>query len=388
MAGLTPQGFVAKTTDELRAELEAAVRARLGADIDVGAESVFGHVIAVATTHYASLWELVEAVFNARDPRAAAGRALDVVAELCPGIPRLGETKGTVTLRVSLNAGVTLAAGAVAHVTGDPTSRWRTTAAATNGGGAPAQVDVAAECELAGRRLAPSGTIAVIATPSPGWTAVTNPADADPGREVESDAALRLRREDRLQQNGTSPLAAIRAALAAVDGVTDVVVWENVSDFTDDDGRPPHSVEAMVLGGTNAAIARALWDAKAGGIRTYGTTGVVFTDDNGEARTVYFSRPSDLAVYCTIKVAVDADVYAGDAAVEQAVLDAAEGYGTGEPVLLSDLILAARAVTGVRDVQVYLGTSASFTAQRRENLAAGTRQRAVFDSSRTSVEAL
>ena len=389
MAGLTATGFVAKTVEEVLAELRAAIRVRLGDDVDTSAESLVGQVLAVFATKIAEGYELDEAIYNARSPAGASGAALDVDAALCPGIERLPATKGTVTLSVTLAAGASLAVGAVARVAGEPSNRWVTTETVSNGGGAPAAVDVAAEAEIAGRTLANSGTITEIATPSVGWTAVTNAADAVPGTEIETDAAFRVRREQRLQRAGSSPLEAIAAQVAEVDGVTQAIAWENATDYTDAFGRPPHSVEVMVLGGLAADIGRALWDAKAGGIRTYGTeAGVTFTDANGQSRTVYFSRPTSLSVYVTARVTTDPDTYAGDTAVEDAILAAGEDYLAGEDPRVSDFILAVRAVTGVTDVEIWLGTAAGLGSQARENLSVGERQRAVFDSARVTVTVL
>lgn len=389
MAGLTSTGFVGKTVEEALAELRGAVRGRLGDDVDTAAESLVGEILAIAATKIAEGYELAEAIYNARSPSGASGAALETVAALCPGINRLGATKGTVTLGVTLAAGVSLASGAVAHVAGEPSNRWVTTETVSNGGGVPAVVTVAAEAEIAGRTLANAGTITEIATPSVGWTAVTNATDATPGTEIERDAAFRVRREQRLQRAASSPLDAIIAEVAEVAGVTQCVAWENATDHTDSAGRPPHSVEVMVLGGTTADIGRALWNAKAAGIRTYGTAApVTITDANGQSRTVYFSRPTSLNAYVTARVTMDPDTYAGDAAVEDAILAAGEGYLAGEDPRVSDFILAVRAVTGVTDVEIWLGTSGIFSAQLRENLPVGERERAVFDSARVVVEVL
>ena len=386
MAGLTATGFVAKTVEEVLAELRAAIRVRLGDDVDTSAESLVGQVLAVFATKIAEGYELDEAIYNARSPAGASGAALDVDAALCPGIERLPATKGTVTLSVTLAAGASLAVGAVARVAGEPSNRWVTTETVSNGGGAPAAVDVAAEAEIAGRTLANSGTITEIATPSVGWTAVTNAADAVPGTEIETDAAFRVRREQRLQRAGSSPLEAIAAQVAEVDGVTQAIAWENATDYTDAFGRPPHSVEVMVLGGDSEDIARAIWAAKAAGIQTYGTESVVtFADDRGVTRSVYFSRPTSLSAYATLLIITDPATYAGDAAVETAFLAAMEGLRAGEVARNAIAVAALLEVTGVRDAVVWMGSTSTFTSQTRDNLAPTERQRIVFDSARVEV---
>lgn len=386
MSGLGSTGWVPKTVDELRQEAEETIRTALGDDVDVSAESVFGPLIAALATKLGELWELVGSVYNARVPAGASGAALEALCELSPGIERRAATKGTVTLSVTLNAGVTLPTGSRASVSGEPSNAWVTTEDVTNSTGSPATVSVAAEALDAGRTPANAGTITVIATPVTGWTAVTNAADATPGLEIETDAELRLRREQRLQRAGSSPLESIEAELSEVDGVTQAIAWENATDYTDAFGRPPHSVEVMVLGGDSEDIARAIWAAKAAGIQTYGTESVVtFTDDRGVTRSVYFSRPTSLSAYATLLIITDPATYAGDAAVETAFLAAMEGLRAGEVARNAIAVAALLEVTGVRDAVVWMGSTSTFTSQTRDNLAPTERQRIVFDSARVEV---
>jgi uncharacterized phage protein gp47/JayE len=386
VSGLGSTGWVPKTVDELRQEAEETIRTALGDDVDVSAESVFGPLIAALATKLGELWELVGSVYNARVPAGASGAALEALCELSPGIERRAATKGTVTLSVTLNAGVTLPTGSRASVSGEPSNAWVTTEDVTNSTGSPATVSVAAEALDAGRTPANAGTITVIATPVTGWTAVTNAADATPGLEIETDAELRLRREQRLQRAGSSPLESIEAELSEVDGVTQAIAWENATDYTDAFGRPPHSVEVMVLGGDSEDIARAIWAAKAAGIQTYGTESVVtFTDDRGVTRSVYFSRPTSLSAYATLLIITDPATYAGDAAVETAFLAAMEGLRAGEVARNAIAVAALLEVTGVRDAVVWMGSTSTPTSQTRDNLAPTERQRIVFDSARVEV---
>lgn len=384
-AGLTATGWVPKTATELLAELETDVRSELGNDIDVSAESVFGPVLAVCATKLRELWELAGAIYAARTPGGASGEALAAVAGIFPALDRRAATKGTVTLSVTLNAGVTLSAGSRASVSGEPSNAWVTTASVTNGGGSPATFSVAAEALDAGRTPAPAGTITVISTPVSGWTAVTNAADATPGLPVEKDAAFRLRREQSAQRAATSPLDAIVAKLLEVSAVTQVVGWENVSAFTDSFGRPSKSIDLLVLGGDDEAVGRALYAAKAGGIETVGSTSVTFTDANGASRTVKFSRPTSLSMYATVRVEIDPDTYAGDAAVKAAFLEISDDFRAGSPARISDLLTAVCAVAGVIDAYVLVGTVATEALQQRTNFAPGPRERCVFASGRITV---
>lgn len=67
------------------------------------------------------------------------------------------------------------------------------------------------------------------------------------GSGEESDNVLRTRRVVELGRRGSSTVAAMRADILQVDGVTFCAVYENDTDSTDSAGRPPHSLEAVVL---------------------------------------------------------------------------------------------------------------------------------------------
>jgi len=384
-AGLTATGWVPMTATEVLADLETDVRAEIGSDVDVSAATVFGPVLAVCATKLGQMWELVGAVYAARTASGASGEGLAAVAGIFPALERRAATKGTVTLSVTLNNGVTIPSGSRASVTGEPANAWVTTAAVTNSTGSATTLTVAAEALDTGRTPAPAGTITVISTPVSGWTAVTNLADATAGLPVETDAAFRLRREQSAQRAASSPLDAIVAQVLEVSGVTQVTGWENTSLLSDAIGRPGKSVEAMVLGGTDAAVGRAVFAAKAGGIETVGSTTVTFTDANGRTRSVKFSRPTSLTMYATIRVEVDPDTYAGDAAVKAAFLEVSDEFRAGSPARISDLLTAVCAVAGVTDAYVFIGTVATEALQQRTNYVPGERERCVFADGRITV---
>lgn len=349
MAGLTSTGFVEKSVEEILDEVATAQRASpaLGSDFDTSAESPAGQINAALATQLGAVWETAGVVYRSRSPRDAQFAGLDAVCSLT-GTVRRAATKGTVTLTVNLNAGRTLPAGSVAHVAGDPANRWVTLTSVTNSTGAAANVTVNARAEAAGVFVANAGTITSIATPVTGWNSVTNLADAAPGAEAETDGQLRARRLAELFAGGTSPVESVRAALSRVTGVSSVAVAENDTDETVD-GMPPHSLRAVVQGGTDDAVALALWRAKAGGIRTVGETSVVIVDAMGANRTVNFTRPTTVNVYLEVTVVYDAATYAGDAKLKAALVAVTTGQLAGQTLRKSAVISAALALAGVTD---------------------------------------
>ena len=408
--GLLPTGFVAPTLEEIRGELEDALRAKLGADLDTSAESVVGQLVAIMATRERTLWELAEATYQARTRAGASFAALTEIARLT-GTERRAATKGTVKLLVTLGAGTTLPLGSVAAVLGQASNRWVTTAAVTNPGPGVASLEVYAEAETAGTVRANANTITVIATPVAGWTAVINPADAAPGEEIETDAELRARAEEELSQPGTGSVPGIRAdllnlskgiatattltqaELEAVDGsILSVVVETNRGSWPDAEGRAPHSVEAIVLWtrgidpGRKALatgiFALQLYYSTPAGITWHGTQSTTITNDNGATETVRWSEASDVNVYVEVTLARSSS-WAGDAAVKAAIVTWSEALLLGEDVIRARLYPVLLALPGVLDViEIRLGRTASTLPQ---NLTLGPREAALFDTGRITV---
>lgn len=397
--GLTPTGFNPKTTDDIVAEIGAALRANIDPTLDTSAESVIGQFIAAFAVQTRSTWELGGAAYSARDPGAAANAQLEAVCALT-GTKRRAKTKGRVTLRLQLTNGTTVTVGAVAQVSGQPENRWVTLATVTNSSGVTDWFEVEAEAQTAGVYRANAHAITVIATPVSGWLAVDNNLDAAAGTDDEKDPALRARRDAELSRPGSTTLPAVRAELLELvddDGealLVAAVVQANTSSVTDSEGRPPHSVEAIVqfapglagapLAAARQAVADQLFASVAAGIGTFGQQSATVLDPQGDPQTVRWNEPTEVPVWVEISLSVDPETYVGDAAVQQAVLDFGDTLALGDDVVRNRLLCAVLDLAGVRDVlALTLGTSASLL--QPSNIAIGPRDVAAFDSSRITV---
>ncbi|MFH0902153.1 MAG: hypothetical protein V2A73_16095 [Pseudomonadota bacterium] len=200
------------------------------------------------------------------------------------------------------------------------------------------------------------GTLTTIATPVSGWTSTTNVIEADVGRVEESDVDARQRRCKSLLVNR------LTTRLLAVDGVDGVKVYENDTGETDDDGRPGHSVECVVTGGTDTDVAETIYQVKAAGIQTYGNNVQYITDDNDKLHAIYFSRVVEVPIYVAVTVnslydEEDLPTSAADA-IKQAVVDYGDTYVGGMDVInqrISGAIMTA--VAGLESLTVNIGTS-------------------------------
>jgi hypothetical protein len=344
---LTSAGLELPLVETLVAAVEARLRAALGEGLGTGPRTVVGQLNGVFSSQVRDVLELVADVYDSYDPDLAAGAALDRLCALT-GTARLAASQSTVTVSVTLSAGATVAPGdLVLSVVGSPESTFANRDELANPSGIQAVVSGVFLSVENGAIEAPAGSLTVISQPAAGVVSATNPADAVPGREVESDADLRSRRERELFRPGSSTVDAITVDVADADDViVQVKVFENVTDETDADGLPPHSIEVMVYDGTSDGsavsddvIAQAVWEAKPGGIRSFGSITADATDANGETRSVQFSRPTALNLFVRLTLSVTDDWLGTDDEdeIKDRVAEFGRTLGTGDDVVLSRL---------------------------------------------------
>jgi uncharacterized phage protein gp47/JayE len=221
-----------------------------------------------------------------------------------------------------------------------------------------------------------------------------NPLDADPGEDLEDDADFRARREDELRAQGEATVEAILADMLDVEGVDAAVVFENDTDFTDGDGRPPHSNEVIILGDDpdtdlDDRVGAALFATNGGGIQTHREAGaqgrtVTVTDSQGVDHDMNFNRASKVTIWIIIDADVISDDYAGDGAVKAALVAQGAGYTIGEDVVAEANKAAAFGVNGVYDITNYkIGIVDPPTLGA--NIPIGIREIAEFDTARITV---
>lgn len=462
MAGLSSTGFLKKTLDEVKAEIEEALKTQIGEFINLLPGSVFSQIVGIVSERESLLWDLAEEVYNSQYPDTAEGVALDNVVSLT-GTERIAARKSRVVEQILFGTGGTLVpAGTIFDIPGNPTARFVTDAdvtliagtdevqtitfsavpdsgtwklsfegvetavlafnanaaavqAALNalpglstvvvtgsfaGGfvvtfagadgkqaqallvfslntllngvtpvtptvtettpGVP-QASVSMTAEVTGPIPAFKGTLTNIVTPVTGLTSTKNLADAIVGRDIETDAELRLRREQELQKAGAGTVEAIRAKLLEVEDVTQAIVFENHDNIPDIDGRPPKSFEAFVQGGSDQDIADAIWLAKGAGIETVGTETETIVDSQGLNHDIKFSRPTVVPIYIAIEVTED---FSAPNNLETLVRDALASYVNGlqigqDVIVYPSLICQLDGIPGIVDVRIGINTTGS-----------------------------
>lgn len=384
MAGLDASGFTPKSLDTVRTELGEAFRSVFGPSFAVDADSVSGELIGILAAREADLWALAAEIYASAFPDGATKDALDRLC-LITGVTRRPAAYSRVVVTMAGTPGTVVPAGTRFS---DPTTGRACTldSASTLVGGLAANTCTAT---AVGAFPFPAGSITHIDTPRAGLTSVINNLDGFYlGSEAESDAQLRIRRQNSLRALGGGSVDAIRARLLEVTGVTECAVYENVTDATDGYGVPPHAIEVVILGGAAQAIGDALLAVRPAGILTYGTTSATSTDSNSVAHTMSFSRPVDVPIYVDIAVLYSGTPPDNLAARVKAALVAygATHYSVGAPVRSAPLGAEALGVTSVVDVaHCFIGMSPSPSTST--TVTPTNRQRAVLDTSRITVTA-
>jgi uncharacterized phage protein gp47/JayE len=382
---VTPQGFVVETVEEIQNDLIADVLATVDPSLDLSANQPFGQILGIAAAREQRLQELVAVAYNANNPDAADGFALESVSAIT-GTTRQPATRTRVLCTCNLNSGFTAAAQAmVANVAGYEDVLFRNEAVVPPVG-VTGNVSVWFEAVTLGAIQANAGTLSEIYTPLSGWNSITNAEDATPGLEEDTDERLRQRREDELTSGGSSTIDAIRADVLQVPGVLQCYVFENLTDAVVD-GLPPRSIEVLVYDGLTPtadddAIAQVIWTNKGSGVQTYGSVSSTVYDSGGKARIVKFTRATTQAVYLTYEVEIDPATFPenGDDLIKAAARTRALAVQVpGVDVIALAYKAAALTVPGVYDVtSFFLGFAASPTSTG--NLSVSDRSIATIDT--------
>lgn len=148
-----------------------------------------------------------------------------------------------------------------------------------------------------------NNTITKIVTNIDGFESVSNRITPNSGHLEQTDAEARSSYIDRLANRALGTVASIVSILYSdVEGVTYATGYQNDTDETDADGRPPHSIEIVVQGGSDAAVANVIWKNKAAGIRAYGSYYSYATDMNGNSQYLEFTRVKTVYLLLSIKI--------------------------------------------------------------------------------------
>jgi uncharacterized phage protein gp47/JayE len=296
-AGLTIPQFAALNTF-----LQQSFLGIYGQNIVLDNSNSDTELLGIFATAQSDLCSFLQLVFNNQSPTFAIGAGLDNIVAI-NGIAREPATYSTVQATLSGTAGTVITDG---EATDDVYGyTWNLPASVTIGSGGT--VTVTATCATIGAVNIPPSSLTGIGTPTSGWNSVTNSSASTPGNPVEADSQLRTRQGISQERPSLTPLEATLAAILAVDGVTAATVLENFTGSTDGLGNPAHSISAVVVGGSSAEVAQAIYGNKGIGADTNGSTGgtLVTVDVAGASGIVIpinYATPTAVSIYVSLEV--------------------------------------------------------------------------------------
>ena len=369
--GLTSTGYTTQSLTEVRDEINTILLSLFPTLNTTELAEIEQQFVGVFAERIALVNELNQSVYSNSDINQATGDSLNLKGNLL-GVSRLQETPSTVTARVTGTSATVVPAGTLFSVEDEPTIIVATDADVT----IPVGLSIDVECTATdnGPQIINSGTLIEIDTPVAGLNSVTNAIDGVLGRNIETDAAYRIRLADRKSSTDAGTPAGIKEAILAtnVDGATTIVEHVTVKEnetMAVVAGRPAKSFETYVYqtaGATSldSTIAQAVLDAKPAGIETYGTISETATDVNGDSRTVEFSRVTDIPIHTIVDITGNS-LYPidGDDQVKAAVIAYGNALGVGvdvnEPALQAAIVTS---VAGIDTIVVKIGKSDPPTA--------------------------
>ena len=380
--GVSATGFKRKRLDLILEELNAEVKSIFGENFNVSPESPDGQINGVLSESDANLWELAEHCYNAFSPSKASGNTLSDLVQL-NNIAREPAIASVVLLTLSGSTGTVVPVSSIVSVE-EVGIRFTTDKEVTIPSGG--SVDVLATATVTGPLITSSGSVTVIDSPISGWDSVTNNNNAITGQNQESDSELRSRRLRSISRSGQSMLDSISAEILAIPTVTSATVLENDTAVTDSRGLPPHSILALVEGGSNLQVATAIFLKKATGISTFGNTSVIIEDTQGVDKTLLFSRPVQIPIFVRVDINTFDDFPVnGVDTIKQNIVSYAngslfenKGFEVSEDVIRTELFTPVNVTNGHSVSLIAMNKTGNPQSSDTGNITIGFDERASF----------
>lgn len=280
------------------AALTSDFQAIYGSDAILTSDSQDGQLLAVFALAIYNTQQQCIATYNAFSPLTAQGVGLSSLVKI-NGLARLVPTNSQANVTITGTAGTPINNGQIGDNLGLNTV-WSLPASVVIP--LSGTITETVTCTAPGATAAAPNTLTTILTPTLGWASVTNPSAATSGSPLESDAALRQRQTTSVALPAETNLSSIYASIAALSGVTRLVVLENNTDSTDSRGIPSHSIAAVVAGGDAVSICTAIAGVLSPGTGTFGSISEIIVDSHGIAITINFDALSVVQIDVTVTI--------------------------------------------------------------------------------------
>jgi len=380
--GLTDAGFRRPTYAELLDALEYKARELFGSKANLTVRSPLGIFLRIFAWMLNLLFSTLEDVYNSRFVDTAVGASLYNLGRAI-GLRLLGAQKAVGYLTFKGEDGVDVPEGFLAETAAGIQYITLSSGVIRDG-----TVTLPASAVSPGPDGNTAGeTIETITNPKLGIHAVTNVKPFEGGRNTETDAEFRERYYLSVDFAGGVNIDAIVAEVyESVEAVIAVTGEENDTDYVNDSGLPPHSIEIVAYGGLDEEIAKAIYRRKAGGIETFGNTTVSVITAAGKTHDIHFSRPVPVKVWVKVFNLVTDKHFPLDGIdlIKRSIVayigaDTRGGLNIGQAVICVKLPAEVLKVPGVVDFDLQISVDGKTYSWDNINILA--RQKAVTDES-------
>lgn len=275
-SGLTPTGFVPKTLEEIKTDLENAYKSIFGNDVVLTPSSPQGQEIGIWANIASLVWQQQLNLYNQFNPNSATGVSLDQLVQL-NGLERKDATNTVVTATLTGTNGTIIPQGSLAStVAGNQFESDEEVTIPVSG-----TIDTLFSSVETGEIPAGAGTLTIIDSPIDGWDTITNVADGVLGAHKETNGALRERRRLSVSLPASNIIDSLYAQLFATVGVNDAVIFNNPTNSESPEGIPAHRYLTIVDGGLNEDIAQAIYLNHTSGDKSFGDIEVFILSSRG-----------------------------------------------------------------------------------------------------------
>lgn len=357
--GVTLAGFIRKGFDVIKNENEEKARALFGDNVDLSVYSPVGLFVQMLTWKSHIIWQEMENVYYSNWLDTAEGVNLDRLVKwggLVRENAKYALLKGVIFTGA---AGYTIEKDFVIETPQGIQFKTVTSGiidASLGGGKGIARIDCIAS-ESGAKGMVLKDTVTEMPTKPDDVDSVTNPYEAEGGRDTETDAELRERYKIEGAEGIGSSVDAITNAILSVEGVFSAVVFENNEVSFDEEGRPPKSIECIVYSDEmhDADIAEAIFESKSAGIETFGYVQVEVEHDE-KTYEIRFNRTIPVDVFLNVTIWFEGewlDLPADD------IKDNITGYlnttESGEDIYPWRIAASNREIEGIEDIVVEIG---------------------------------
>lgn len=351
--GLTTKGFVRKPYNKILSDIIGKAQSLIDSDLDFLDTSPEGQIAKIFSDEADELWQHLERVYYSQYPSTSSGVSLDRAAAFT-GNKRLRPRSSQINVSIVVPANQAVEPGTklefkdeiftiVDGIDAYDSEKTHTLQLSSDLKG---QTQIKVGDNLAPNKKSISSAVA------------QSPIVQGFAYEEDEDFKLRIFSQ---RTTGVCTLDAIETRLQQINGVKTAKVFYNNDNKIDINGRPPGSVEIVVLGGNDNTVAREIFNVVAPGTVMTGKKHK-FIDTNGIERIVRFVRSIPIPILIQVNVTFEKGFSGSDKlekSIQSSVAEKVNKLNQGNDLSSSPYLVAElNDIPNIFSVQVRIKRSA------------------------------